>query len=77
MYHDLSEGRRLGQMHIVIDPERFVGAEAFKKAMSQCLDELDAMKPAPGFDKVNFPGERAKNRMEKASLHQVRLGTGS
>ncbi|MBB1533715.1 MAG: ureidoglycolate dehydrogenase [[Eubacterium] sulci] len=66
MYHDLSEGRRLGQMHIVIDPERFVGAEAFKKAMSQCLDELDAMKPAPGFDKVNFPGERAKNRMEKA-----------
>ena len=66
MYHDLSEGRRLGQMHIVIDPERFVGAEAFKKAMSQCLDELDAMKPAPGFDKVNFPGERAKNTMEKA-----------
>ena len=34
--------------------------------MGQCLDELDAMKPAPGFDKVNYPGERAKNRMEKA-----------
>lgn len=66
MYHDLSEGRCLGQMHIVIDPERFVGAEAFKAAMSSCLDEIGQIKAAPGFDKVNYPGERANMRKEKA-----------
>ena len=66
MYHDLSEGRRLGQMHIVIDPERFCGADQFMKTMSACLDEIGEIKPAPGFDKVYYPGERAKMRMDKA-----------
>lgn len=66
MYHDLSEGRNLGQIHIVIDPERFVGAEVFKKTMSECLDEIGQIKPAPGFDKVYYPGERACLRREKA-----------
>lgn len=40
MYHDLSEGRNLGQMHIVLDPSRFVGLDAFKQSLSQELDEL-------------------------------------
>ena len=66
MYHDLSEGRRLGQMHIVMDPNRFVGAEKFKKDMSQCLDEIGNIKPAPGFKKVNYPGERAEERKNNA-----------
>ena len=66
MYHDLSEGRRLGQMHIVMDPDRFVGKEAFEKTMSECLDEIGNIKPAPGFDKVSYPGERAVARKEKA-----------
>lgn len=66
MYHDLSKGRELGQMHIVIDPERFVGIDTFKKNMSQVCDELSAMKPAPGHDKVYYPGERAVMRRDQA-----------
>ena len=66
MDHDLSEGRGLGQMHIVMDPARFVGIERFKKSMSQVCDELGEMSPAPGFDKVYYPGERAVMRREKA-----------
>ncbi|MDO4322750.1 MAG: ureidoglycolate dehydrogenase [Lachnospiraceae bacterium] len=65
MYHDLSEGRGLGQLIIVMDPNRFVGLDAFKQSMSQVCDELGEMKPAPGFDKVNYPGERAVQRKEK------------
>ncbi len=65
MYHDLSEGRCLGQMHIVIDPERFVGIEQFKKYMSQMCDELGAMTPAEGHDKVYYPGERAVIRRDR------------
>lgn len=66
MYHDLSEGRGLGQMIIVMDPERFVGLDAFKKSMSQVCDELGEMPPAPGHDKVYYPGERAVMRREAA-----------
>ena len=62
MYHDLSEGRNLGQIHIVIDPERFCGREEFKKRMSQVCDELSSMAPAEGYDKVYYPGERAALR---------------
>jgi len=66
MYHDCSKGRELGQMHIVIDPARFVGIEEFKKNMSQCCDELNSITLADGYDKVYYPGERAELRKEKA-----------
>lgn len=66
MYHDLSEGRCLGQMHIVMDPARFVGLETFKKSMSQVCDELGAMPAAEGYGKVYYPGERAVMRRDKA-----------
>ena len=65
MYHDLSEGRNLGQMHIVMDPERFVGADIFKQRMSECLDEIGNIRPATGYDKVYYPGERALLRIQK------------
>ena len=66
MYHDLSQGRCLGQMHIVMDPERFVGLDQFKKSMSQVCDELGAMPAAEGYGKVYYPGERAVLRRDKA-----------
>ena len=66
MYHDLSEGRRLGQMHIVMDPGRFMDPEEFKRRMSQVCDELGAIPPAPGCDKVYYPGERAALRRDQA-----------
>lgn len=65
MYHDLSEGRELGHLHIVIDPSRFCGIDEFKRHMSQTLDKLGAVKPAPGYDKVYYPGERALLRKAK------------
>lgn len=58
MYDDLTKGRELGQLHIVIDPSRFIPLEEFKKNMSACLDELAQAKPGEGYDKVYYPGER-------------------
>jgi len=66
MYHDLSEGRNLGQMIIVMDPARFVGAEAFKETLVKNLDELNSIPTAKGYDKVYYPGERANIRREEA-----------
>ncbi len=65
MYYDCSKGRELGQMHIVMDPARFCGLEQFKERMSQVCDEINAIKPAHGFDKVYWPGERAVERIRK------------
>lgn len=65
MYADLSKGRDLGQLHIVIDPSKFTDLDSFKKNMSIVLDELGEMKPAHGFNKVYYPGERALLRKEK------------
>lgn len=65
MYHDLSEGRNLGHLHIVMDPSRFTDMKSFRKNMSTVLDELGEMPAAEGNDKVYYPGERALLRKEK------------
>jgi ureidoglycolate dehydrogenase (NAD+) len=69
MYADLSKGRELGQLHIVIDPGRFIPIDEFRRSMSACLDELAAAPTSEGFEKVYYPGERSllrKARYEEA-----------
>lgn len=58
MYEDLDKGRELGQIHIVIDPERFCGTETLKKTMAAMLEELHQV-PAAQWNKrgVMAPGE--------------------
>lgn len=73
MYHDLSKGRELGQMHIVIDPARFIGTEEFKKRMSTVCDELNAIPAAEGYGKVYYPGERAVLRKQKADKEGIEV----
>jgi len=66
MYADLSKGRDLGHLHIVLNPE-FFGNSAFKQNISQTIDELKQIKPAPGFDEVYYPGE---NRLRQINEYQ-------
>jgi len=65
MYADLSKGRDLGHMHIVIDPSRFRNLDDFKRDISVMLDEVKQIRPAPGFTEVFFPGERGVAREKK------------
>lgn len=60
-------------MHIVLDPSRFVGLDAFKQSLSQELDELAAEPPAEGYGKVYYPGERSAIRKEKADAEGVEI----
>lgn len=62
MYHDLTAGRNLGQLHIVINPEYFTNLDNFKEAISQTMQDLSNIKPAPGNSKVYYPGERSAIR---------------
>lgn len=62
MYHDLSAGRELGQLHIVINPGYFTQASSFRKNISQVMLELNAISPAPGVEKVLYPGQGSHQR---------------
>lgn len=65
MYADLSSGRELGQLHIVINPEFFCGREQFERNMQCMIQELHAVKPAPGNSCVRYPGESSDERAKK------------
>lgn len=73
MYHDLTEGRELGQLHIVIDPERFSGINAFKESIAQTQKDLNAIKPATGFDQVSYPGQRSAEREKKSEADGIEI----
>lgn len=62
MYSDLSEGRDLGQLHIVINPEYFTNLGDFKENIMKTMKDLNNIKPAPGYDKVSYPGQRSAER---------------
>lgn len=65
MYDDLTAGRDLSQVYIVIDPEKFVGLDAFKEGISRTMQELNDVKPAEGFDSVFYPGQNSNRRYKK------------
>lgn len=62
MYADLSAGRRLGQIHLVINPEFFGSTEKFKNNVSKMVDEIHKLRPAAGFDEVIVPGESSERK---------------
>ena len=55
---------------IAIDLTRFRAPMAYRRAAEECLAELRDCPPAPGFDRVEVPGER------EAALRLERLATG-
>lgn len=61
MYRDMRRGRDLGQLHIVIDPQIFTDAKEFRQNISTTRRELNAITPAPGFDRVLAPGQDKEN----------------
>ncbi|WP_331713737.1 ureidoglycolate dehydrogenase [Lentibacillus sp. JNUCC-1] len=73
MYHDLEKGRDLGQLHIVINPLFFTEINTFKQHISQTMKDLNAIKPAPGFDQVYYPGQRSAEREEAYSSDGIEI----
>lgn len=73
MYHDLSEGRNLGQLHIVINPEYFTNLNQFKQNIAKTMADLNNIKPAPGFDHVSYPGQRSAEREKKYAENGIEV----
>ncbi|SHH59838.1 ureidoglycolate dehydrogenase (NAD+) [Anaerosphaera aminiphila DSM 21120] len=61
MYSDLSKGRELGLLYIVLNPEFFVGSEVFKNSIDQMVEEIHSMEVVEGHDKISYPGENSEN----------------
>lgn len=49
--------RKLGHFFITINPEMFVGLEAFKNNMKNLVESIQQEEPAKGFKKIMVPGE--------------------
>jgi ureidoglycolate dehydrogenase (NAD+) len=73
MYHDLTEYRNLGQLHIVINPAYFTSLELFLQHITNMMDELNKIKPAPGFDQVYYPGQRSMLREQDSEENGVEV----
>ncbi|MGP4105877.1 ureidoglycolate dehydrogenase [Virgibacillus sp. L01] len=71
MYEDLTEHRKLGQLHLVINPEFFTSAEIFKENITNTMNELNQVKPRAGFDRVSYPGQRSEERAEKSEHIEI------
>ncbi|MDF2724236.1 MAG: ureidoglycolate dehydrogenase [Paenibacillus sp.] len=67
MYGDCSEKRGLGHFMLVMDPSRLMPIEQFHSRVDQMIDELHALRPAPGFAAVQLPGE-PEERLEAYRL---------
>lgn len=73
MYSDLTAGRELGQLHLVIDPARFTNKEMFLANINAMMDDLNKVKPAPGFDKVLYPGQSSARREADQEANGVEI----
>ncbi len=57
MYEDLDSYRNLSNFILVMDPAAFGSAQACLARSQRMIDELHALPPAPGVEKVLLPGE--------------------
>ena len=73
MYEKMNEGRDLGTLLIVIDPQRFGQLSDFVRNMSQMVDELHQIKPNQQTEQVLYPGELAVLTRQKAQREGVAI----
>ena len=73
MYSDLTEYRRLGQLHVVINPAFFTDLEQFKQNITNTMNDLNNIKPAPGFSQVYFPGQNLDAVIEEYNKNGIEI----
>jgi LDH2 family malate/lactate/ureidoglycolate dehydrogenase len=60
-----------GFFALVIDPQRFGGQEVFAERGRFLADTTRQIKPAPGFDQVRVPGDRAEQEKTLRQEHGI------
>lgn len=73
MYDNLSQGRELGQLHIVINPQFFSSSTLFRQHISDTMRELNAITPAPGFNQVYYPGQNLDINEKNSAVDGIEI----
>ncbi|MBX6323271.1 MAG: Ldh family oxidoreductase [Rhodospirillaceae bacterium] len=73
---DPAEGWGAGVFVLVLDPEAFAGAQAFRRQTAWSAAACRDNPPAPGVERVRLPGEQALARRQRAEAEGVRLYPG-
>ncbi len=76
MYQELHEGRDLGQLHVVLDPRVFTDPVRFRTDVSRTRRQLNDVAPAPGIDRVLFPGQDKELVLAEYREHGIELEDG-
>lgn len=71
MYADLSKGRDLGQLHIVINPKFFGDEKLFIQNVSLVMQQLTHIRPAEGVERVMYPGEVSDIEQERTDREGI------
>ena len=74
MYGDPTVQRRLGGLVGAIDIQRFVALEQFHRRITMLVDQWCALPPAPGVEKVLFPGQPELLERERRLIEGIPLG---
>lgn len=73
MYNDLTQGRNLGQLHIVINPAYFTDPNTFKQNISQTMRDLNAVTPASGVKQVLYPGQNCDINEDESNKNGIEI----
>jgi ureidoglycolate dehydrogenase (NAD+) len=65
MYGEYEKRRNLSNFFFVVNPAVFGDAKVFLGTAQKMIDELHALPPAPGVEKVLIPGEIEKRNMDR------------
>ncbi len=76
MYEELTAYRKLGQLHLVINPSFFTNLDAFLKNITETIRDLNNIKPAPGFEHVLYPGQREALKREEYKENGIEIVDG-
>ncbi len=76
MYLEMDQPRKLGHFIYVLDIKRLMPLEEFKQRLGQMLQELNAMPPAEGFDRVYYPGQLEGERRRQREADGIPIEPG-
>jgi ureidoglycolate dehydrogenase (NAD+) len=75
MYETWDRPQRVTHLFVVLDPDRWIGRAAFADHVRRFADEVHALPPAAGVERVLLPGEVEAAVAERAEREGIRLAT--
>lgn len=76
MYGEMEEPRKLGHMVMALDLRRLMPLGLFKRRLNGMLQELNALPPAEGFERVYYPGQTEGECRQRRSVSGIPIDPG-